>query len=275
MKFVVVESGGTKSTWLFSDRKERISAPGLNPFEIDERKELDLNHLFAAINLTDYHCFFYGSGCENKNGASTIRTLLEKLGFLRPNINVNTDLLAACRALMHNQAGTVGILGTGAISAVYDGEKVIRTFSGLGALLGDEGSGFDIGKRLLKAYFYEKLDEDLNRKIEFYFEGRSQIIPTVYGPNGRMKVAGLTKLLGEYRENPIIKVILSNAFEDFYSTALHPIAAEGEVSLIGSIAYYFEKEIKETLHNCGYKVNTILPSADKALFEYHKTRVAK
>jgi N-acetylglucosamine kinase-like BadF-type ATPase len=212
MKFVVVESGGTKSTWLFSDREETVEAPGLNPFEINTDKSEQLRLMLSNLSLENYTCFFYGSGCENEKGAAIIFKLLNSLGFSSTKIVINTDLLAACRALLGNTKGTVGVLGTGAISAVYDGGKVTKTYSGLGALLGDEGSGFDLGKRLLKAYFYDDLNQEISKKIETYFDGKNQIIPTVYGPNGRMKVAGLTRLIGEYRETPIVKAILSNAF---------------------------------------------------------------
>lgn len=266
----MVESGGTKSTWSFSDREEILDLPGLNPFEITNLKKEELHKRLSSVSIREYSCFFYGSGCENKKGASIITELLKELGFSLNHIHVNTDLLAACRALLGQQPGTVGIIGTGAISAIYNGEKVVQTYSGLGALLGDEGSGFDLGKRLLKAYYYNKLGREINQEIETYFGGKEQIIPIVYGFNGRMKVAGLTKILGKYRETATLQLILRHAFEDFYQTALYPIANKGEVSLVGSIAFHFEKEINAILLEKGYSVRKILPSAAEELLAYHK-----
>jgi glucosamine kinase len=271
-EFIVIESGGTKSSWYFSNGQP-FYGPGLNPFELSDEKMTQLKIGLKEYSLENYTCHFYGSGCENPKGAEKLKAFLGELGLAFELMNIYTDLLGACRALLGNTPGTVGILGTGAISAVYDGEKVTKTYSGLGALLGDEGSGFDLGKRLLKAYFYDDLNQEISKKIETYFGGKNQIIPTVYGPNGRMKVAGLTRLIGEYRETPIVKAILSNAFEDFYTTALHPIAAEGEVSLVGSIAYHFEKEIKTVLSKKGYAIKKIISSAHNELFLYHKREI--
>lgn len=269
---MVIESGGTKSAWLFSDQNKSFMGPGLNPFELnDEKLNLLQSHLKSFSSLSNYQCYFYGSGCENPLGVEKLKEFLAQLGIKSSNLFIQTDLFGACRALFGNNKGTVAILGTGAISAIYDGEKVIKTYSGLGALLGDEGSGFDLGKRLLKAYFYEQLSQEINESIESYFGGRNLIISTVYNENGRMHVAGLTKLVKKHQDHPVVNALIEKAFEDFYTTALFPISKNGEVSLVGSIAFYFKEELESVLNKKGYSIQKIIPSADKELLAYHKT----
>jgi N-acetylglucosamine kinase-like BadF-type ATPase len=63
------------------------------------------------------------------------------------------------------------ILGTGSHAAVFDGTKIIRQASSLGYLLGDEGGGSDIGKELIKAYFYQQLPPKIAADMETMING--------------------------------------------------------------------------------------------------------
>lgn len=267
--FIVIESGGTKSSWYFSDKQTSFEGPGLNPFELSDEKLQQLKIATKGFSLDKYTCHFYGSGCENPLGAEKLKSFLEEVGITFESMNIHTDLLGACRALLGNTAGTVGILGTGAISAVYNGEKVVKTYSGLGALLGDEGSGFDLGRRLLKAYFYQQIDSKISKDIANYFGGSDQIIPMVYGKEGRKKVAGLTHVIKKYQDDKAINALVKSAFEDFYTTALQPIAAEGKVSFVGSIAVHFESTLRQVLAEKGYTIEKIIPAAFEELVKHH------
>ena len=93
----------------------------------------------------------------------------------------------------------------------------------------------------------------------------------VYNENGRMQVAGLSKLVKKHQDHPVVKALIKKAFEDFYTTALFPISKNGEVSLVGSIAFYFKEELESVLNKKGYSIQKIIPSADKELLTYHKT----
>ena len=50
-------------------------------------------------------------------------------------IEVDTDLLAAARALCQHEPGIACIMGTGSNSCYYDGEKVVDNVSPLGYIL--------------------------------------------------------------------------------------------------------------------------------------------
>lgn len=272
MKLIVVESGGSKSSWHIQNENEYFSfqAVGLNPFELSSDKEIELKEKLKSLSQKKgFNIFFYGSGCENAKGKENILQFFHNTGFQNTQIQIETDLKGACIALFGNKKGTVGIMGTGAISTLYDGKEITKTFSGLGALLGDEGSGFDIGKRLLKVYFYGNLPKEIEEEIQNYFSGHENIIPTVYSSTGRKKVAGLSKIAKQYKNKKQIQSILNDVFEDFYKYALKPISHTGTVSLLGSIAYHFDSEIRKVLQKHDYEVEKILQSADKELFNYH------
>ena len=63
--------------------------------------------------------------------------------------------MAAARALWFDEPGIVAILGTGSNSCVYDGINIIEAVPSLGYILGDEGSGAYLGKKLLQYYYLQ------------------------------------------------------------------------------------------------------------------------
>lgn len=249
---IVIESGGTKSTWVFTDeegRRQTLITEGLHPRELSIEKEIQVQAIIQRNDLINQEVYFFGAGCESAEAKEEIAVFLTRIGLKVRQ--VETDIYAACIAQLGRDSGVVGVLGTGAVAAQFDGKKIIKQTSGLGYMLGDEGSGFDIGKRLLQAYFKAELPVEVMNQIDVYFSGNS-ILHRIYAPDGRKVVAGLTKVIGEYRNLKEIQQILSDSFSDFCKTALQGIDNVKEVSFIGSIAYYFQDELSKALNSKGY-----------------------
>jgi N-acetylglucosamine kinase-like BadF-type ATPase len=59
-----------------------------------------------------------------------------------------SDLLAAARCLCGTGEGIAAILGTGANTCFYDGEKIVDNVPACGYILGDEGGGAVLGKKI-------------------------------------------------------------------------------------------------------------------------------
>lgn len=66
--------------------------------------------------------------------------------FLHPSIEVVNDALAALTAGTDGSPGCVLVVGTGSIAMAEDNSGRIARSGGLGYLIGDEGSGYDIGR---------------------------------------------------------------------------------------------------------------------------------
>lgn len=269
--FIVIESGGTKSTWAFGNYIdgliEIIESVGLHPQELTQEKSASIKSLLKNIHFKPFtKVFFYGAGCSEVNKPQIINFLKQ---FSLTNISVRTDLEGACIASLQDKSGYTAILGTGAIAAKFDGKQVVKTTSGYGYLLGDEGSGFDLGKRVLRSYFNGELNKVVAAQVEAYFDGKESILSAVYRNDGRFKVAGLTKIIHENRNLPVIQTIILASFEDFYEQALHKLNDVKEISFIGSIAYYFRDELIEVLSSHAIKIIEIQPSAIRGLFDYH------
>ena len=70
-------------------------------------------------------------------------------------------LSGAAKALCGNEKGIACILGTGSNSCYYNGKKIVKNSPGLGFILGDEGSGAYLGKKVIQHFLYHIFDEDL------------------------------------------------------------------------------------------------------------------
>lgn len=268
---LVIESGGTKSTWIFgadASTYQTMETVGLHPQELSDEKQNTIADFIQKHSLSGASTFFYGAGCESDVAQKKIMNFLTTLSL--HVIEINTDLFAACRAHLGNSEGIVGILGTGAIVAQFDGQKIIKKTSGLGYLLGDEGSGYDIGKRLLQAYYRNDLSTALCAEIDNYFENKP-ILHRIYAPDGRMVIAGLSKIAYRWRKEAVIRQLLKQAFTDFCITALNPLSLQHdkyEIHFVGSIAFHFSEELREVLVENEYEMGTIFPIAAQEVFHH-------
>lgn len=269
---IVVESGGTKSTWIYKGPKGEtveLSTVGLHPQELNEDKSKIIKELVDSNHLKGETIYFYGGGCESLPARQKVKDYLTQ--FDLDVVQVETDIYAACIAHLNDNEGVVGIIGTGAVAAKFDGEKVLKITSGWGYLLGDEGSGFDIGKRLLQAYLRKELSESIAKDIEEYFDG-APILHRVYEADGRRFVAGLTHIVHKHRDNQNIKTILTNCFDDFCETALKPLVVRGPIHFIGSVAYYFKEELEDSLNKYHFHLGNLKKEAGPAIFDYLSKR---
>jgi glucosamine kinase len=270
--FIVVESGGSKSSWWFGNNQigvtHKFNSPGLHPASLSSEKFKLLSSKLSGLNFDkNTPCYFYGAGCESSVLKTKLSNFLIEVGL--ENVNFQTDLLGTCIALFGENPGYAGIIGTGAIVAEYDGEKVVRYTSGLGYILGDEGSGFDIGKRVINAYFQNQLPVEITSVVEDHFGGRDQIIPITYGEEGRKIIAALTEKIYPHKKSPSISSIISEAFEAFYKTAIAPHKKLTKIALIGSVAFYYQDELKEVLSRHKVELTKVEQEAVRGLFHHH------
>lgn len=87
-----------------------------------------------------------GQPYEDPANRAQLSAVWTGLGLDAP-VAVDTDLTVAFAAATPAPSGTVAIGGTGAIAAAVDDRRLTRRADGYGWLLGDEGSGFWLGKQ--------------------------------------------------------------------------------------------------------------------------------
>src|SRR4030095_5267843 len=206
MSILIADSGSTKCEWCFlsNGRKQIIETQGASPYFLNEiqiaemmRKEL----LPALKNKKPGDIYFYGTGCAAAANRAMVKRAIKKV-FPQAGVEVEHDLTGAARALCGMKKGIVVILGTGSNSGYYDGKKIVRNSPGLGYVLGDEGSGAYLGKKVLQYYLYKTFDEELAFKFEAKYKeiNAVEILENIYKkPFPNRYLATFTLFLAENR----------------------------------------------------------------------------
>jgi glucosamine kinase len=273
---LVADSGSTKTDWYLVANKElrTYTTQGYNPYyckteEIQKSLELELLGNLNAQGVKEL--YFYGSGCANELTKKVIMDALVPT-FSRATISLGDDLLAAARATAGHEEGICCILGTGANSCYYNGEIIADKIPSLGYILGDEGAGSSIGKKLIKAYFYREMPVDLERKLELVFDMDKHIIITTLldGKNPNRFLAKFAMFCSDNKDHPFVENLLFGAFDDFLTRHIlkYPNAQDLPVHFIGSIAFGFKDILIKSLEKYKLSPGKILKSPFPSLLEY-------
>lgn len=275
---LIADSGSTKTDWQLGT--EVYHTQGINPVLQDEatitqilRDEL-LPQMAknGGAELVDSVCF-YGSGVRPEK-EPVMRQILQRVFLYAKMVEAYSDMLGAARALCDHNEGIASILGTGSNSCLYDGKWMAKNAVSLGFILGDEGSGATLGKRFVYALYRGKLSKEILSDFE-QETGLSlaAIINKVYRePMPNRFLASLSKYIHSRIHEPDIRALVIGNFRDFfreYVTFYN--RPELPVSFVGSIAWYYQEELREAAVAEGFQVGTILQTPLEGLVRYHHT----
>ena len=139
--------------------------------------------------------------------------------------------------------------------------------------MGDEGSGCFFGKKLIRDYFYKKLPPHIAFEFEKEFElTSSELVRKVYSePNANVYLASFTRFISRFQDEPHINDWLVSGFKEFIDIHIKcfPQWREVEVHFIGSVAFYFEKALRESCASEGVQFGTIIKKPIDNLVAYH------
>lgn len=274
---LLADGGSTKIDWVLlkNDAESmRFSTPGVNPSLLQLEDVISLLDKYIKDVQIDFpsvdEICFYGAGCRGK--AAVLMHQAFTTLFVNAEVHVHTDLLAAARALCGDACGLVCILGTGSNSCMYDGKEIVRNVSPLGYILGDEGSGAVLGKRLAADVFKEQFPDDLCEK--FKQECCSDIdtlVQHVYRePFANRYLAGFTKYLSNNIQRAEIQELVVEEFERFFVRNISVYQRrELPVNFVGSIAWFFRAQLEEAAQNTGFRIGCVLRSPMEGLLRYH------
>lgn len=275
---LIADSGSTKCEWCLLDngRKKTIVSTGISPYflSLDQIVALLQKELLPKLKSAEPSAiFFYGTGLAAPENAKLMKAAIKKV-FSKAKINVATDMLGAARALCGNQKGVVCILGTGSNSCYFDGRKIVKNSPGLGYVLGDEGSGAYLGKKVIQYYLYKTFDEELQLSFDKKFGiTAAEILDRVYKqPFPNRYLATFAHFLAENRGHYMIENILEDGINDFFFTHLHKYAQSwtSPIHFTGSIAFAFKDVIKDLCSSYELELGKILKAPMQALVEFHR-----
>lgn len=264
---LIADAGSTKITWaLMRQGREamRWDTPGFNPNYADLSVLADLVSTgLPGVPAGVEEVCYYGTGCGVEANRRNIGETLRRF-FPQARIEVDTDMMGAARALFGDQPGIACILGTGANSCRYDGHAIVEQAVSLGYLVGDEGSGCHIGRRLARAYFYGLMPEELRTSFQqMYSIDLPSFIERVYHyPEVSKYLAGFTRFAGAHQDHPYIQQLVKTCFEDFTEVFLlrYESCHTLPVGFVGSVAWHFQEILRDVMVNHGLCLQKVMKS---------------
>lgn len=279
MAIIIADSGSTKTDWKIISKTEEVvtfNTIGFNPVLMNTALIMkELRPVFSdnVLNQSIKEIYYYGAGCWNLDSCSIVLKALEGF-FPLAEIRVTNDLLGAARAVCGHQKGIACILGTGANSCLYDGQKIIDNVPALGFIMGDEGSGAYLGKRLLQSYFYRALPKEIEeRLITKYDISKKIMLENVYHKKGgNTYLANYAKFVIAEKKDPFVRQLITGSFDIFIKNQLlkYEKVADYPIHFIGSIAYFLEEILSEVLEQNGLKLGKIIQQPIDGLVDFHK-----
>ncbi len=275
---LIADSGSTKTDWVLLNLKTkeqiRFQSLGLNPYySSQEAISSEVIHLFKDTAIRQVSkIYFYGSGCSAPSAKIKIHDGL-KTHFQYSDIQVYHDLEAAARSLCGNKAGIACILGTGSNAAYYDGENIDKSAISLGYLLGDEGSGYSLGKKLIHDIFLNLAPAHVCADFQKEFKlSLSDLLNQIYHKkNPNRYLASFTKYIANHRKESFFRDLIQDSFSEFLNLVVLPLNPEKKYALnfTGSIAWYFKEELQEICKKNEFVLGRISQKPIDDLIDYH------
>ncbi|MGG9972366.1 N-acetylglucosamine kinase [Ferruginibacter sp. SUN002] len=277
---LIADSGSTKAEWCLINGKTKksIETQGISPYfltatQIQEIIEKEL--LPKMKKVQPDKIFFYGTGCSSAANKQQVAGALKKV-FGKVSISVDHDLMAAARALCGKEKGIACILGTGSNSCYFNGRSIAKNSPGIGFILGDEGSGAYLGKKVVQYYMYNTFDPDLMDRFNAKFNtSPPEILDAVYRqPLPNRYLASFVPFLIENRGHYMIENIIEDAFNDFFFNHIYKYSESWKMPIhfVGSVAYGFKDILKEMCHMYELQLGQVIKRPMDGLVKFHRER---
>lgn len=279
---LIADGGSTKTSWCLvghSKGKVVFETEGYHPFfvkssYISESLSQSLPQVVKENAHRVFHIFFYSAGGGYSQKTDSILATGMHTIFPNANIVIETDLLAAARSLLGKGAGFAAILGTGTNTCIYDGEKIVRNIESLGFLLGDEGSGSYIGKKIIGDYIREVMPDTIRKDFYNTFNlSPVDLLNKVYEhsfPN--RYCASFAKFAGERLESDsYFYNLVYDSFKDFFQHIVCKYTNYREYTFhcVGSIGYHFRTVLERVAKEYGVKMGKTEKNPIDGLINFH------
>ena len=215
--------------------------------------------------------FYFGTGCSSKEQKKIISDALSQL-FLNAQISVDHDITGAVLATCGNEEGIACIIGTGSNSVYFDGKEIQKNNYGLGYILGDEGAGTYLGKKLITHFLYGLLPNNLS--VDFtkkYKLTRNDVIVNVYNnPTANTWLGSFAQFFAEHRDDAWVRSTINKGFEEFVQLFVKnfPRYESVPIHFVGSIAFHYSDILKVVARENKFNLGKIIQKPIEGLTEY-------
>jgi glucosamine kinase len=276
---LVADSGSTKTEWKTIENGkagDSLFTGGINPYFLrtDEIYVLLTQELGAMQGHSPDRIFFYGTGCNSDAKNNVVKEALLRF-FPGSEVLIGSDLLGAARSLCQSKPGIACIMGTGSNSCYFDGVKIVKNVPPLGYILGDEGGGAVIGRKLVSAVLKKQVPLNvIDKFFDTYHITTAEILECVYmKPFPNRFLGQFSRFISSNIDIPELQEIITTSFEEFIrrNVLQYPESAQLPVHFTGSIAWHFRSFLEGSLkkHHLKPGIISLTPADD--LIRYHIT----
>ncbi|MEP7231666.1 MAG: BadF/BadG/BcrA/BcrD ATPase family protein [Ginsengibacter sp.] len=274
---LIADSGSTKTEWclLKGNRKKLFLTQGLSPYfvnSVDMENVLRKEVLSIAGQSDVAEIYFYGTGCKNPGNIKMVKKSISTV-FPKALISVDNDLSGAAKALCGSEKGIACILGTGSNSCYFNGKRIVKNSPGIGYILGDEGSGAYLGRKVIQHFLYNIFDDDLRSRFDARFVTTdNEILNAVYTqPLPNRYLASFAIFLAENRGHYMIENIIADGLNDFFRTHIVKYKESGHLPIhfTGSIAFGFKDVLEQLCDKYQLRIGMVLKNPMEGLIRFH------
>lgn len=282
---VIIESGSTKTTYVCVHNgkvEQRWVGSGLNPVTMERDV---LKHMLTAdwakgnVYETPDHVVYFGAGCGLEKYRNIIQEEVSNITAAK-QVKVMDDLLAAAIALFERGEGIACILGTGSNCGYFSDGRLQLFSPSLGYVIGDEGGGDYLGRKLISAYFYGKMSPVLQEQFEAAFPRArlEEVIQRVYqDPGAARYLASFAPFGAAHREHPFIQNLILDTFRDFFDGQFSAIKSselrDAPLGFVGSIAAIFSEELHHVANEQGLTIAKIIKDPVDNLIKHYSNGI--
>lgn len=214
MHVLGIDAGGTKTVALLADIDGRIVGEGrAGGANLQTEGELQVEKVLHSVieKAIEGRPIFPEAVClgiagvDRDSDARVMRDIMRRLGF-RANTLIVNDALIALVAGAGASPGVVVISGTGSIAYGVSHRGLAARSGGWGPTLGDEGSGYWIGRRALEAVVRDAdgrgpRTQLTPRVLEYFSLARPELLVSevYHQPDGRRSIAALAPVVDQAR----------------------------------------------------------------------------
>lgn len=280
---LLVESGSTKTDWclLQNGRVKQYKTQGINPFFLTQAEIIEIFERELSINVDKVQIdeiYYYGSGIANSDKKEQLIKCL-RYHFGTRNIKVENDMLAAAQATCQKTKGIAVILGTGSNSCYFDGKKMAANQISLGYVLGDEGGGNHIGKKVLQYQLHGIFEKEILTAFSKKFKyTQAEILENIYRkPFPNRFLAQFAAFCFEHRGHYQVENILEDCIHEFFINHLirYKEIHKVPVHFVGSISYECRDIIEEMCGQFEITLGQVMKSPMDGLVKYYKQQWKK
>jgi N-acetylglucosamine kinase-like BadF-type ATPase len=291
MHVLGIDAGGTKTVCQLADdqgevvteaRRGGANLQAVGELEVEKVLNDVMEEAIGDLDIRPAAICLGIAGVDRPDDARVVRAIMKRIGY-KARVLVVNDALVALEAGAPDQPGVVVIAGTGSIAYGRNERNQAARAGGWGYMLGDEGSGYWIGRAALRAVLRESDRRGPRTRLtglllNYYGVARAQdLIHQVY--HGTLRPSAIAALAqcvqGAFTDGDAVAIgILRGSADQLESSALSVakrleiVGSEFPFVLSGGIfraVPWLEEELSRRLPLASPRSRTILLNVEPAM----------